>query len=1160
MGKLAQHGPILLIGDANAKVQGSVDATAGTYGAEETDVAGHRLLQLCADCGCCLANTFAEVMGHVSPKTWRDKRLDYIGLPRVWMHEARAECARDFDLMNAHDDHRPVIIQCTATPSNHTYRQNHRPCLRLADPERALQAARTVAAAQVPWDLNVHVHAEKLFCSAKKAIAKVSSRHEGMVHPSWRRRDGKCHRAGARRPAKPYIGAYTAALLDLRRAQHATLQQLLHQVAMDFLSPFLSAWAGTRSQRARRAASQPGRRCLLVARQRQLLRRTAGWIRAAVRADKRLFVSRLVQDMSVDATLTDASSLYRSLRFFRAHGRKVIKPFSQLLFMRDHEGELVVDFAATQSIKSRHFGQMEAALLCDANQLAAQDEEARRRTVVEAQRVDLDCFPTLLDLEVHFRALPTSKAPGPSGIPNELWRADVPRMARTWFAPTLKTHVRLTEPVRLSTGLLVTLFKNRGSPHEVGNYRSIFLLEGVGKATRKCARQSFVDFLHDQAPPLFQGCLPSSSLAQLTQYAYTLLRVALGCGAGCSLQFVDVQSAYYSVYRPHLTNADLDDERLCQILQQLRIPASMVHEVRQWAGGAPLMADMAPHCRDYVRALFRAPSFVLAGVPQLHLSRAGTRPGDSIADVLFAMVMCDAVRELQHRLQSDGLAAGPSSTVISQPVWADDMVAPTWTPDVADLPAASAATAAHVHAVYSRRAMLINYKPGKTEVLMSFNGRGTRRIKSELLGRREFLHFPGGGGCSQHIRFCFHYMHLGTHLDATGHGQKDLQIKGAKAVAAVLPLARPVLRDDDIPWADRAKILRVLGLSMATFNVGIWHHLSRTTLRAWTNTVTALYRCLLVEDRHSGHPKYPDAEAVAGATGLPFATTLLIRERLLHWSRIVQQDRSTLWELLEVEAQICPDSWLCQITQDLCFVRYWCKDALDAAVWERILSSPTEAMVWVADNCPQLRRMLQAAITAQSASLHAWASFRKMHRNEHRQLQMPTDMAEGTMTCPLCDASFATRNALAGHLAKTHRVAKLCRQYCSGVTCPACLVNYGDHQRLIRHLSFSGAPCLAFIVAGRAPQPLAPLARASQSSHPAVRAHGPLPPKPAEYAAEILHVATESSCFDVKALQLAVASFDAELSDTLSALDCSGEVCSTLPAPPNWELMQKWKA
>ena len=122
------------------------------------------------------------------------------------------------------------------------------------------------------------------------------------------------------------------------------------------------------------------------------------------------------------------------------------------------------------------------------------------------------------------------------------------------------------------------------------------------------------------------------------------------------------------------------------------------------------------------------------------------------------------------------------------------------------------------------------------------------------------------------------------------------KLKECKARAAIQPLARSVLRDDVIRFADRAKILAVLGLSMATFNVGIWHNLSRTTLRAWTVAITAMYRCLLAEDRLSGHPAHPDAEAVAGATGLPFATTLLIRERLLHWSRIAlgdPGDRST---------------------------------------------------------------------------------------------------------------------------------------------------------------------------------------------------------------------------------------------------------------------------
>ena len=99
-----------------------------------------------------------------------------------------------------------------------------------------------------------------------------------------------------------------------------------------------------------------------------------------------------------------------------------------------------------------------------------------------------------------------------------------------------------------------------------------------------------------------------------------------------------------SVYRPHLTDGLLDDEKLCQILARLRVPPGMVDEVRRWAAGLPLLSDLSEHHIAYVRALFRAPTFVLAGHPCHHRSQAGTRPGDSIADVLFAMVMSDAMR------------------------------------------------------------------------------------------------------------------------------------------------------------------------------------------------------------------------------------------------------------------------------------------------------------------------------------------------------------------------------------------------------------------------------------------------------------------------------------------------------------------------------------
>ena len=300
---------------------------------------------------------------------------------------------------------------------------------------------------------------------------------------------------------------------------------------MDFLSPFMTAWAGSRSQPATRSSPRPGRRRLLAARQSQLLRRTAGWIRAAVKADKRLYISRQVKGMSEEATLKDAAGLYRSLRFFARMAAKLSSLSRSCCSCVTTKGNLWLTLLPPSPSSQDTLAKWR--LLSFAMRLSW-PYKTRRLGIVLLLRHKAwtwnACPPFWTWKRTSGRCLGPRRR-WPSGIPNELWRADAPRMARTWYAPTLKTHVRLTEPVRLSTGLLVALFKNRGSPHEVGNYRSIFLLEGVGKAARKCARQSFVDFLHNHAPPLFQGCLPRSSLAQLTQYAYTLLRIARGSGA-----------------------------------------------------------------------------------------------------------------------------------------------------------------------------------------------------------------------------------------------------------------------------------------------------------------------------------------------------------------------------------------------------------------------------------------------------------------------------------------------------------------------------------------------------------------------------------------------------------------------------------------------------
>ena len=266
------------------------------------------------------------------------------------------------------------------------------------------------------------------------------------------------------------------------------------------------------------------------------------------------------------------------------------------------------------------------------------------------------------------------------------------------------------------------------------------------------------------------------------------------------------------------------------------------------------------------------------------------------------------------------------------------------------------------------------------------------------------------------------------------------------------------------------------------------------------------------------------------------------------------------------EYSACPNSWLHNVQDDLAFLRYWQPQACTPDCWQRILDDPLEAMVWAADNAPLVRRTVERALGVQTRSLTTWATFQLQRR--HRGESPPVQCSDGPdapllLACDTCGATFSSRNALAGHQAKQHASVKLARRLCGGCTCPICLINFGEHERLIRHLSFSGTRCLAMLAASRPQGDPKPGVCLDKSARPSVQAHGPLLPVPSDLEAELFPVVAECSCFDVQALQASVASVDSDLAVALSSFDDSLNLCMSLPEEPTINpdgnaLIQKW--
>ena len=1118
VGRLAEKWELVLLGDANARIGPHDLPSCGAHGASaKENMAGALLVELAKRLELVLANTFKAVMRDVPTCTWKQQRLDYVAVPQTWAAGAFASPPDELDLLNPHEDHHPIILSFLAPPLQQDVRQCRRPLARFAPRQDLAAIASELACTTISWDVNVHEHAEILFSMAQSKLRKYEKKQDRL-------------------PAKPYISSSTLEALKTRKELRKRLMQSERQLQLDLLAAPFRLWAGART---RRPVPDPRRVQLRLHACAVLLESftiALANVKRAVRLDKARHVHELLEQMREGIAFHDPQQLYQALRWFRGKSKGVKKPYQPLQVLKDANGEVLPDFESQQQLRAKHFGAQEAAVEVDAQGLVEIDCAGLESPSGE---FDLRDLPTLCDFETALRKLQPNKAPGPSGIPNELWSGQSAASARLWYPVFMKSRIRLTEPVRMSTGILITLFKGLGETSSIDNYRSIFLLEGVGKAARRCMRPTLLKALRAKAPALFQGCLAHSNTAELTHYALTLLRTAHACCGACGLVFLDVKSAYYRVLRSRLDGQPCDDQTLCSILQMLQIDPALVDRIRSWLSNPPLTADMSDHHVQVIRAMFRSSAFLLAGVPRLYKARVGVRPGDSIADTLFGLVMSEAVCEARVLLNNAGLLQGPDACGLALPVWADDAVAPVWANSACSLKPSLQATCALLHSVFTKRALIPNYAPRKSEILVHASGAGSKTVRRDLLSRTRQILFESPEGTTVGVRVVPAYKHLGTDLNSACKSTPDCRRKLAQATNAVKPLTRQVLRNEDIDFSARQQVVRSLGLSVACHNVGIWVPKGQEDMTEWISGVSGIYRTLLKDDRATKHPKFPSPVEISGAVGLPFPSVLLRKERLLHFMRVMLHNNVELWELLSVEFAHTKDSWLHGIVEDLSFVQQWVPHLFSADSVQKCGEGPDALVPWFVEHESVFRRAVMTAVDRHTQALTAWAHFQCTHRAAGFSFASgPSGSETQTLQqCPECSASFPSWAHLSGHLMRVHGASKLARAYVEGTHCPICLLQFWSHDRLLRHLSFAKTKCLALLVASRRPcYSLHSVSSGLKEQLPCVRLSGPLRPVASDVVQQLWGIIPTLSLLEALELRPSAARLDEGLSDFITCV------------------------
>ena len=166
-------------------------------------------------------------------------------------------------------------------------------------------------------------------------------------------------------------------------------------------------------------------------------------------------------------------------------------------------------------------------------------------------------------------------------------------------------------------------------------------------------------------------------------------RIAVARRRSFCVLFVDVKGAYYAAYRQLLVSALPRSGTLLALIDQLPASDLVKLRLRQRLDEANLLQKLplSPAWRAFCEETLQDTWFSTEGAPNLTLTQRGSRPGDPLADLLFAVLLSDLDQELHCSLQAAGfIDAQPrldfqtSSLDGQEPlpsiIWADDMAIP----------------------------------------------------------------------------------------------------------------------------------------------------------------------------------------------------------------------------------------------------------------------------------------------------------------------------------------------------------------------------------------------------------------------------------------------------------------------------------------------------
>ena len=795
----AAHLPLIVLGDMNAKIGTVHSESVGAHGAEPENATGNLLHTFTLECRLWAPSTHAEV--HEGPThTWISSeglkhRLDFVLIPQAWKRpDVSSFILQAVDLCTVRDDHLVAAVTIAMRNPASTSKQVKRfriDTRKCHDQEAQTAFLQYIATPPpIPWEVGVGQHAEIL-------TQWIQNGAHQFVHKS------------RSQPKQKYMSEFTWTVVLLRKE----LLKLMHQAERHIhtleIGFWFRQWHNLIQQQSCLHQHDQTQAQILAQLQRQCSKAFA-WalhhrykLHQAARHSSREDRVRAAQE-TVDQFLTaaqghDSKALYKKLQplLGQIH-RRSVTPFRPIPAVQTPDKTLATDHDTAAERWRAHFAEAEQGTHTTVQNIQSQAAQEVAR-YAQSDLFDFHSLPTLDSIESYIRRSKTGKSPGVDGLSSEIYRLAPCQFAAILWPLLTKCAVRCSEPLRWKGGEICSLPKKTQAGQQVENFRSILLADHMSKIHHGLMRQRLLPPMQAYSHSMQAGGLPKLGTDMLHLYIQSFAQLTRHHGVSSACLFVDIKQAFYRASRHLLVQREIHENAIVQFFASHGWNPDMYREFRAriQEPSALAQAHVSKHQIAQVDNLLSNTWFQVRDNPQtLTQTGCGTRPGDSVADLLFTYLMGRFIHALRDRFVQQGLTTelellwmpgGPiapgeaEDQHLIEACWVDDLVLLLQTQTAPTLIRKIQAAIQITQDLAVEFGLTLNYGPEKTAVLIATRGQQAQAVRKSILASnpsRPQLEFQ----CRslqgmQFLDVVPNYVYLGQLQDQQGHPGCEIKRK-----------------------------------------------------------------------------------------------------------------------------------------------------------------------------------------------------------------------------------------------------------------------------------------------------------------------------------------------------------------------------------------------